>query len=55
MDLAWQAVNLRKVNLVGGTREDWEEMARAGRLRLVERDQRGVWRGEIRIKLIEKT
>ena len=57
MDLAWQAVNLRKVNLVGGTREDWEEMASAGRLRLrlVERDQRGVSRGEMRIKLTEKT
>ena len=58
-ELPWQAVTLswRKVKLVAGTRQDWEEMVREGRLRLrlVERDQRGVWSGEIRIKLTKRS
>ena len=57
-ELAWQAVTLgwSQVDLVVGTRDDWAEMVRQGRLRLrlVERDQRGVWRGEIRIKLTQR-
>ena len=56
-DLAWQAVNIRKVNLLAGTRENWQKMEREIRLRLklMERDELGVWKGEIRIKLTKKT
>ena len=42
---------------MAGTRQDWAEMVREGRLRLrlVERDQRGAWSGEIRIKLTQRS
>ena len=57
LDWGWQAVTVRwkSVKLVGGVREDWAELVREGRVRLrlveSERDQQGVWRGEIRLKL----
>ena len=54
-ELAWQAVTLgfKKVKLVDGARGDWEELVEEGRLRvrLGERDQQGVWSGQLRIKL----
>ena len=58
-ELAWQAVTVRwkAVKLVGGDREDWAELVKEGRVRLrlrlveSERDQQGVWSGEIRLKL----
>ena len=54
-ELAWQAVTLgfKKVKLVDGARGDWEELVEKGRLRvrLGEKDQQGVWSGQLRIKL----